>query len=185
MNKNQQLLDYIEDTYYTDRIEKDGVFIWSRNDSPCLVDGKEAGHINVRGYMKITIMGKPYFAHRLVYFWCNKSFPEGEIDHIDHNRSNNKIENLRDVSLRDNQKNRGLQSNSKTGVCNLHVRKRKSKGKGGGHLTNWATKICGLDGKRHEKYFPFTDEGKRDAIQHIKDKRIEFGYHPNHGKALT
>lgn len=58
------------------------------------------------GYYTISIKGKLYKAHRLVWELHNGPIPEGRvIDHIDRDKSNNKIENLRCVSRSENRKN--------------------------------------------------------------------------------
>jgi hypothetical protein len=58
------------------------------------------------GYLRVTINGKIYSIHRLVWENYKGEIPEGMvIDHIDGNRSNNNIENLRCVSQSENIKN--------------------------------------------------------------------------------
>lgn len=56
-------------------------------------------------------------AHVLVWLLCNGAVPSGfEIDHIDRNDSNNRIENLRLATASENQRNRGAQRNNTTGL---------------------------------------------------------------------
>lgn len=91
-----ELLDYNPET---------GVF--SRRSSRGGVKaGTPAGRIQTDGYRQILIDGKHYLAHRLVWFWHHGKWPDHEIDHIDHDKLNNRIENLRDVERHVNIANR-------------------------------------------------------------------------------
>lgn len=67
--------------------------------------GKTAGRIDAKGYRVVTFRQKKYKAHRLVWLYVNGHFPFGEIDHINRNRSDNRIENLRDVNRFTNMRN--------------------------------------------------------------------------------
>lgn len=72
--------------------------------------GQPAGYVNPKGYVIVRISGKFYREHQLVGLLFHKVLVVGTaescIDHIDRNPSNNKLENLRLVSQRDNTKNR-------------------------------------------------------------------------------
>ena len=57
------------------------------------------------GYFVIGVEGKQYYAHRLAWLHCYGEWPRNQIDHIDGNRANNAIENLRDVSRDVNMQN--------------------------------------------------------------------------------
>jgi len=75
-----------------------GEFIWLKNTGLKDLVGKKAGATNSLGYINMSIFGKKYSGHRLAWFYCFQEWPEFNIDHIDGNRSNNKLDNLRDVS---------------------------------------------------------------------------------------
>lgn len=83
--------------------------------------GEDAGCINKsKGYYVIGLAGKNYFAHRVVYALHNGDFDEHlVIDHIDGNKLNNKIENLRAVTSSINSKNRQVSKNNSTGVTGV------------------------------------------------------------------
>lgn len=61
-----------------------------------------AGSINGDGYRQIGIRGRRYMAHRLVWLMLHGCLPSGVIDHINFDRDDNRIENLRDVSVAEN-----------------------------------------------------------------------------------
>jgi RNase P/RNase MRP subunit p29 len=82
--------------------------------------GDAAGRVNSEGYRAIKIDGGMYLAHRLVWFYFTGAWPKGQIDHIDGDRLNNRIENLRDVTNGVNSQNlKRAQSNNKTGCLGV------------------------------------------------------------------
>ena len=78
------------------------------------------GSLDKDGYLIIKIKGRQFKAHRIVWFLCKGKFPKLEIDHIDRNRLNNKIENLREVDRQGNVDNRTLYPNKDTGVVGIY-----------------------------------------------------------------
>ena len=85
-----------------------GIFCWD-SARPKIRVGQQAGHLKKpQGYIYIEINGKCYSAHRLAWFYCNKEWPTGQIDHKNRNRADNRIDNLR---IATNGQNR---ANSKT-----------------------------------------------------------------------
>lgn len=115
-----------------------GLFVWLVSPRCSrVIAGDAAGCWGKDGYLKITYKGKRYFAHRLAWFIVHGGWSIGQIDHIDGDRGNNRIENLRDVSHTLNQQNRRNASrNSTSGLLGAH----KCRGK-------WYAKI-GIDGKQ-------------------------------------
>lgn len=67
---------------------------------------RQAGTITNRNYRAISINGLHYLAHRIVWLLENKSFPTGFIDHINGDRLDNRIVNLRAATTRQNGQNR-------------------------------------------------------------------------------
>lgn len=90
--------------------------IFTRNYSNRRVKkGSVAGGIDLHGYINISVNKKLYKAHRLAWLYEFGMFPNGDIDHINGQRSDNRLENLRDVSRFVNLQNlRQAKSNSKT-----------------------------------------------------------------------
>lgn len=84
--------------------------------------GTEAGSIDIStGYSRISINYAHCYAHRLAWLLTHKVWPSGDIDHINGDRADNRIVNLRDVPHRINLQNRRkAQKNSASGVIGVH-----------------------------------------------------------------
>jgi hypothetical protein len=106
---------------------RDGALYWKIK--PCRRDpiGTKAGHFDLaRGYTSINYQKKRYYLHRII-FLMQHGFLPAEVDHIDGNKANNKIENLRVCSHSENGFNKAAQSNSKSGVKNVSWSKVRNK----------------------------------------------------------
>lgn len=80
---------------------------------------KEAGHIFRKGYVYIYINKKRYFAHRVAFAMVHGYFPK-EVDHIDGNKTNNSIKNLRECETFQNCSNVTKRKNNKCGLKGVH-----------------------------------------------------------------
>jgi hypothetical protein len=89
--------------------------------------GSIAGVVTPKGYRYIQFNGKKYAAHRLVWLIENGKFPSLFIDHIDGNKLNNVITNLREVTGKQNNENKGAQRNSQTGIRGVSFNKKLKK----------------------------------------------------------
>lgn len=67
-----------------------------------------SGRVDRQGYITIKIDGQIYFAHRLAWLYIYGEWPSNIIDHINRERDDNRICNLRDVSSSQNNLNRTL-----------------------------------------------------------------------------
>lgn len=82
----------------------------------------KVGHINNHGYEIISVCGRQYLAHRLAWFYVYGVMPS-MIDHIDGDRANNKIENLRVCDCSTNAMNSGVKTRNKLGVKGVFASK--------------------------------------------------------------
>jgi len=95
--------------------------------------GTEAGWIHTRSdgrqCRRISLQGKYYSAHRLIYHMMNgySLRQDQQIDHIDGNGLNNRLDNLRVCTNQQNGQNRDANKNSKTGYKGVYVDKRRQK----------------------------------------------------------
>jgi len=95
---------------------KDGILYWKKLNSNNQVKiGDEAGCVNTGGYKVVFFLGKRLRIHRIIYLMFNGFVPK-QIDHIDGNTLNNKIENLRSASHSENMQNKCIQKNNTSGV---------------------------------------------------------------------
>lgn len=108
-------------------------------------NGKEVGRLQKDGYLQFFVGGKGYLVHRIIYELVYGASPEF-IDHIDGNRLNNHHENLRPATRNQNQHNRKINTNNKSGAKGVSL----SRGK-------WQVRVQ-IDGK--EKFF-----GRYDDIE--------------------
>lgn len=82
--------------------------------------GKLTGSKNTAGHMGFRVDKKMCLAHRLAWLYTYGKWPDGQIDHINGQRSDNRIANLRDVSASINAQNTRLpRSDNKTGFLGV------------------------------------------------------------------
>lgn len=90
--------------------------------------GSRAGYADKLGYWKVAINGRWMYAHRLAWALMNgDKWPEGEIDHINGNPSDNRIENLRVVTRSQNVVNAKFNSANSSGYRGVCVVRRHGK----------------------------------------------------------
>lgn len=102
----RSLLDYDPET---------GVFINKVTRNPRAKIGRPAGTLNSEGYTVFQINGKKIFAHRAVWLYVHGAWPQDEIDHINRNRNDNRLCNLRAVDRCANAVNTGAFVNNTSG----------------------------------------------------------------------
>jgi len=81
--------------------------------------GKEVGAVNGKGYLTLEILRSSQKAHRVAWAIYYGEWPNGLIDHINGDRTDNRILNLRVVTIGESAKNRGLQKNNPSGYSAL------------------------------------------------------------------
>jgi hypothetical protein len=103
------------------RYEKDtGLFFWNAP-RPKIRVGQQAGYLHHKGYVNLEINGKHYAAHRLAWFYCTGKWPTDQVDHINCDKSDNRIDNLREAANGQNQTN--TQIRNKLGCKGVIYRK--------------------------------------------------------------
>jgi hypothetical protein len=88
--------------------------------------GQEVGNLTGSQYLRTKIDYKEYFVHKIIFLMHHGYIPQ-IVDHIDGNRLNNNISNLRAVNLSQNQHNRGIDRRNKSGAKNVYFCKRTNK----------------------------------------------------------
>jgi len=81
-----------------------GSLVWRTNWYKALA-GAEAGRLMEDGYRRIGLYGGAYLAHRLIWLYVHGRWPEEEIDHINRQRDDNRLVNLREASRGENVRN--------------------------------------------------------------------------------
>ena len=79
-----------------------GLLTWAIQANSRALIGDEVGKISNRGYRVTKYKRKDYSVHRIIWLIVHGKWPTGQIDHINGEKTDNRIENLRDVSLREN-----------------------------------------------------------------------------------
>lgn len=115
---------------------KDGHLYYKQKTSPNSIIGKKVGSFTNRGYFSTTIKGKFYLIHRLIFMMFHGYIPK-EIDHINGIRNDNRIENLRNATNK-NQQNSKIRKDNKSGVKGVYWFK---------ELNKWKVDV-GVKGKR-------------------------------------
>lgn len=95
---------------FTNRIEyKNGTIYWKEG----VIKGKECGWVDKHGY-RCTRMGKHLVRnHHIIWYLCYGEWPSSSIDHINNDPSDNRIENLRLATQKQNCRNQKLQKRRK------------------------------------------------------------------------
>jgi hypothetical protein len=121
--------------------------------------GLPTGRLSRRGYWEIPYQGKLYKAHRIVWEIHNGEIPINmQIDHIDGDKNNNTISNLRVVSNKLNSRNSSLRKHNTSGITGVVVNKSKD-----GELKGFRAIWTELDGKQRNKSFSIVKYGKELA----------------------
>lgn len=92
---------------------KDGNLYWKQYKQSNAKINDKAGSLHHSGYYQISVNNKTYLTHRLIFLYHYNYLPK-YIDHIDGNPSNNKIENLREITLSQNNMNQKVQKRDKS-----------------------------------------------------------------------
>lgn len=135
------------------------------------ISGNRITCVNSEGYVSAKVAQRQYKAHRIIWDMHNPDdvLSCGEqIDHINHNRSDNRLCNLRKVTVSENHRNTSRAGNNKSGVTGVYWFKRTGK---------WKVQIKVSGVQIHIGYFDNLDEAK---AARLAAERL-YGLHDNHG----
>lgn len=116
-----------------------GVFTWKVRTSNRVKVGDVAGDIESNGYLRISIDGNRFRAHRLAIIYVYGDNYYEQVDHINHVRTDNRISNLRVATHSQNNWNQQLQIKNTSGIKGVYWDKSRKK---------WSAYCCVM-GKRH------------------------------------
>lgn len=125
--------------------------------------------LNKNGYRHGAIFGRTVTAHSVAWAIHCGSWPEHGIDHINGERQDNRIKNLRDVPDSENAKNQKRNKRNTSGVTGVSYFARTRK---------WVAMIKGGGKVRNLGYFHTLEEAA--AARKVAEKK--FGFHANHGR---
>lgn len=146
------------------RTASHGAAIWNGKFS-----GKPAFTLNhSEGYLRGSLSGRNLLAHRVAWAMHHGEWPAGEIDHINGDRTDNRIGNLRVVTRRENSRNLKVQSGEMRGVYWYAPTSR------------WVAKIHSKRRMLHLGYFKDLDA----AIAARREAERKLGFHQNHGRVV-
>ena len=134
--------------------------------------GSETGQIvgtdDGQGYLKTSIKGDKYFNHRIIFFMHHGFLPPC-LDHIDTNKRNNRIENLRAATVTQNNHNQGRRKTNTSGVKGVRWKETHNM---------WSASVT-LNGKRkhvgHFRTVPEAEVAVRKAREQLHGEFVNHG----------
>jgi hypothetical protein len=106
--------------------------------------GRVAGSLNGKGHRQTRIDGRNYQDHRRAWLYVHGAWPVADLDHINMDRADNRITNLRVATKSQNQANRPAQANNTSGFKGVTWNKRRG---------NWMAQIAGGGKNKYLGYF--------------------------------
>lgn len=138
--------------------------------------GTKVDKLGPYGYYRISLFVErqkvDVQVHRLVWFMHYGAWPDGDIDHIDHVKTNNKIKNLRCVTPAQNMMNTGVPKNNTSGYTGVTWNKTAKK---------WQAQYI-FKGKC---FYLGVFNDKDEAAECVRISRLERGFHKNHGENFS
>lgn len=92
-----------------------GFFAWRHDIGRRFKAGARCGHRHSNGYIIIRLRRRGYTAARLAWMYVNGTWPAGEVDHINGDKSDNRISNLRVATRLQNEANKLVGKRTTTG----------------------------------------------------------------------
>lgn len=166
--KHDTEIDHAELIKRVDYNKETGVFtrlvaISNRSKVGDILSGK-----HVAGYTVVNVFSEKFLAHRLAWFYEYGEWPDGEVDHINHIRSDNRLCNLRVVAHKDNGRNQTLRSTNCSGTMGVHFIPTTGR---------WHARITTDSGIVNLGYF----KDKESAVKARKEGEKLYSYSETHG----
>ena len=150
--------------------------------------GREvSSSLDASGYKRLVFNKKTYPVHRFIWQIVYGDLePTATIDHIDRDKTNNLISNLRKVSLKEQSKNKSKPKNNTSGFVGV-CRNRKHYPKGGAgfidyYVARWYDETGTLRGKHFRIDLYGEDIAYEMAVEYRRRKLRELSYAENHGE---
>jgi hypothetical protein len=147
----KELVNYDKDT---------GIFTWKKRTSNRIKVGDIVGNFHKSGYIEMRVGGTRCLAHRFAFLYVHGYIPK-LIDHIDRNKKNNTIDNLREATYGQNTLNSKIRSDNTSGAKCVYFDKRNN---------SWEVKI----GNKYIKKYKTLEEAKHKAEEIRKEYAGEF-----------
>jgi hypothetical protein len=156
-NQVKELFDY-----------RDGELYWKVKPNRKIKIGNAVGTLNLDGYLRTKINGKPYLVHRLIFLWHHGYLPT-KVDHENTNRLDSRVENLRSAIGAQNNWNAKKPNTNTSGIKGVSWYKAGQK---------WRVQLC-VEGKK--KFFGYYHDIQ---IAKFIAETMRYKYHKefaNHG----
>lgn len=173
--KLRELFDYDPET---------GLFKWLRRDLHWFANSRSQGtwntryagtpaftHVTRKGYLEGILLRTHIFAHAAAWAWVHGEWHPEDMDHINGDRTDNRIVNLRAVSRRDNMRNKALHAQNVSGKPGVRL------SKSGTWFASIGTGKTGSARTRRLGHYATLEA----AISAREAAEQALKYHPNHG----
>jgi hypothetical protein len=146
-----------------------GILVWNIEPNSRVGIGDIAGTPDRQGALQVTYNRYHYYIHRIAWIYIYGAWPTYEIDHIDGNRLNNRIDNLRDVPHAENLRNCKTRKDNSSGTVGVAYVSERAMWKAYIHHNNKMINLGNFN-------------TKKEAAEVRRQAEIKYQYHPNHGR---
>lgn len=176
--KKEQVMDY--DAGLTQKALKEylhyspvtGIFTWVKRKQGYSFNKRAGSVCTTHWYVNIGLFGRVYKAHRLAWLYVHGKFPEEQLDHINHDGTDNRMCNLRESNDKINLKNKSMYVTNTSGQSGVVWHKCSQK---------WLAQISVSGVYKHLGVFNCITA----AILTRKAAEVKYNYHCNHGKHVV
>lgn len=159
------VMSFDEAEKFFDYENSTGRLLWKNHPRRMVCNGFEAG-CRLGVYRQVKVNGRKYLSHRIAWLLNYREWPENQIDHIDGDGMNNRIENLREADHLINRKNVKATARNTSGVAGVSKRGDR-----------W--EVYGTDNKK--SYYLGRYRSFSDAVEVRNVFKQEHGFTERHG----